>query len=67
MPEAQGPSTLGVEILRAVAHAKSIEGLARTTRISPVALGRELAKLQIDGYLDERGEITDKGLRVIKG
>jgi hypothetical protein len=62
----EGLSELELLILSSMPRAKDIERLAKTARVSPATLGKEIAKLQIDGYIGEDGAITERGLKAIQ-
>jgi len=59
-------SQLELQILRALPHAGSIEKLDKVTKVHPGTLGRELAKLQLGGYIGDDGRLTQKGLNAVK-
>ena len=48
-------------ILRSIRTGPKLETLAKETKVSPATLGMELAKLQLRGYLQEDGTLTQKG------
>ncbi len=60
-----GLDELEMAILRAIPHAKGIEELAKKVGSPPAVLGKEIAKLQICGYLGEKGELTEKALKLL--
>ena len=66
MPGDESLSELELQILRALPHVKSIEKLDKVTKVPPAALGREVAKLQLGGYIGDDGRITEKGLNAIR-
>jgi len=66
MPRDEALSGMELQILRALPHAKSIEKLDKVTKVPPATLGREVAKLQLGGYIGDDGRITEKGLRAIR-
>jgi len=57
---------LELQILRALPHAGSIEKLDKVTKVPPATLGRELAKLQLGGYIGDDGKLTQKVLNAVK-
>jgi hypothetical protein len=59
-------SQLELQILRALPHVGSIEKLDKVTKVPPATLGRELAKLQLEGYIGDDGRLTQKGLNAVK-
>jgi hypothetical protein len=65
MVSGKGLSALEVEILKAMQQTKTIEGLAKTMKVPPVTLGKEIARLQIEGYLGPDGQITERGLQAV--
>ena len=58
-------SQLELQILRALPRVGSIEKLDRVTKVHPAALGREIARLQLGGYIGEDGRLTEKGLNAV--
>ncbi len=61
----KGPTEIELTILRLIPHAKGITELAKEVGTPPAALGKEIAKLQISGYLTEEGELTEKALKLL--
>jgi len=59
-------SQLELQILRALPHAGSIEKLDKVTKVPPATLGREIAKLQLGGYIRDDGRLTQKGLNAVR-
>jgi len=59
-------SQLELRILRALPGAGSIEKLERVTKVPPATLGREIAKLQLGGYIGDDGRLAQKGLKAVK-
>jgi len=59
-------SELELQILRALPHVKSIEKLDKVAKVPPATLGREVAKLQLGGYIGDDGRITERGLNAIR-
>ena len=66
MPDPEGLSELGLQILRALPRAKNIGKLDKETKVPPAALGREVARLQLGGYIGDDGRITEKGLNATR-
>jgi DNA-binding MarR family transcriptional regulator len=66
MGETEGLTALETLILRSVPRVKKIEDLAEVVRVPPTTLGREIAKLQIRGYIADDGSLTEKGKEAIK-
>jgi hypothetical protein len=62
----QDLSVLEVLILRSIQHTRNIENLAKVARVSPATLGREIARLQIGGYIGEDGTITARGVKALQ-
>jgi hypothetical protein len=59
-------SQLELQILHALPRVGSIEKLDRVTKVPPATLGREIAKLQLGGYIGEDGRLTEKGLNAVR-
>ena len=59
-------SPLQTQILRALSKTRDIKDLAHEAKVSPAALGREIARLQLSGLIGEDGRITRKGLDAIR-
>jgi len=59
-------SELELQILRALPHVGTIERLDKVTKVPPATLGREIARLQLGGYIGDDGRLTEKGLNVVK-
>ncbi len=66
MPESEVLSELDITVLRQLLKAKRIEDLAKEVDQSPATLGREIAKLQLGGYIADDGSITAKGVEAAK-
>jgi len=66
MPGDENLSELELQILRTLPHVKGIEKLDRVTKVPPATLGKEVAKLQLGGYIGDDGRITEKGLKAIR-
>jgi len=50
-------------ILRRISQGESIEEIVKVAKVSPMALGKVIATLQLDGYISADGRLTEKGLR----
>ncbi len=59
-------SDADLAILRRIPRVKRVEDLAKALDMSPATLGREIARLQIAGYLAHDGTLTEKGLDAAK-
>jgi len=59
-------SQLELQILRALPHVGSVEKLDKVTKVPPATLGREIAKLQLGGYIGDDGRLTQKGLNAVR-
>jgi hypothetical protein len=57
----QGLSKLGLLILRSIPKGKGLEEIAELADVPPVTLGKEIAILQMKGYIGEDGRLTQKG------
>ena len=62
----EGLSLLDVQILRVLPNIKTVEELDKIMKVPPATLGREIARLQLGGYIGEDGKITEKGLDAIR-
>jgi hypothetical protein len=63
----KGLSELELLILRSIPKAKDIGDIAKVARVPPGALGKEVAILQMKGYIAEDGRLTEKGLEAVRG
>lgn len=59
-------SQLELQILRALPRVGSIEKLDKVTKVPPATLGREIATLQLGGYIGADGRLTEKGLNAVR-
>jgi len=66
MAGSEALSQLDLQILRALPHVGSVEKLDRVTKVPPATLGREIAKLQLGGYIGDDGGLTEKGLNAVR-
>jgi hypothetical protein len=62
----EGPTSLELLVLRSMAKAMDLEKLAGLTKLSPAALGKEIAVLQVNGYIAVDGTLTEKGMKAIE-
>ncbi len=53
-------------LLRRLFKAAKVEELAKELKQSPVIIGKEIAKLQLGGYITDDGSLTAKGVKVAK-
>lgn len=53
-------------ILRSISKAADLHGLSKLTNLPPAAVGREVATLQLRGYIADDGTLTKKGLEAIQ-
>lgn len=58
-------SELGLRILRLLGDRKGIEEMPKLTGATPGAVGVELARLELGGYIRTDGHLTEKGKRSI--
>jgi len=68
MGENEGLSSLDLLILRSMPGASRIEDLAKVAKVAKVpavTLGKEVATLQVRGYISDKGALTEKGLKAI--
>jgi hypothetical protein len=54
-------------VLCSIPNAPDVEGLSKLTKLPPATLGKEIATLQIKGYIADDGTLSKKGLEAIKG
>jgi DNA-binding MarR family transcriptional regulator len=66
MDEIEGLTALEMLILRSIPRVKKVEDLAEVAKLPPTTLGREIAKLQIRGYIADDGSLTEKGTAAIE-
>jgi hypothetical protein len=66
MVDGEDLSALEVLVLRSLPRAKDLEDLAKIAKVPPATLGREIARLQIGGYIGVDGTITEKGLKAVQ-
>ena len=59
-------SKLELLILRSIPNAGSVEDIARVAKLSPATLGKEIALLQLKGYVAADGRLTEKGVEAAK-
>ncbi|MDA4121130.1 MAG: hypothetical protein OK404_01835 [Thaumarchaeota archaeon] len=59
-------TSLELQVLRSIAKAKGLERLAGLTKLSPAALGKEIAMLQVKGYIGDDGALTEKGKKAVE-
>ncbi|MGP8056026.1 MAG: hypothetical protein ACLP9K_00250 [Nitrososphaerales archaeon] len=62
----EGLSKLELLILRSIPNAGSVEDIARVAKVSPATLGKEIALLQLKGYVATDGRLTEKGVEATK-
>jgi hypothetical protein len=62
----QGLSKLELLILRSIPKAKRIEDIAKVAGVPPRSLGKEVAILQMKGYIADDGRLTEKALEAVK-
>jgi hypothetical protein len=64
-----GPGDLSdreILVLRSIPNATDVEALGKLTKLPPATLGKEIAMLQLKGYIGEDGSLTQKGLDALK-
>ncbi len=57
---------LEMKILRAIPHVRDITEVAKAVHSSPAIVGREIARLQLGGYLGAEGELKEKGMKFVQ-
>ncbi|MGD0146235.1 MAG: hypothetical protein ABSB53_05215 [Nitrososphaerales archaeon] len=60
-------SPLELTILRSLLQGKAVPEVARLANVAPAKVGKEIAVLQLKGYLSSDGRVTDKGSAVLEG
>lgn len=63
----EGLSNLELLILRSIPSAGSAEDIAKVAKVPPATLGKEIALLQLKGYVAADGRLTEKGVEATKG
>ena len=61
-PEISG---LDLVILRHLNSGRGIEEISKLATAKPESIGKEIARLQLDGYIGSDGTLTEKGLEVL--
>lgn len=59
-------SSLELTVLKGLSEGLTLGEIARRAKAPPVTLGKELARLQIKGYLAADGSLTKTGIEVLK-
>ena len=59
------PSEQSLSILRALKGRLTLEEVAKKTGIRPIELGKEVARLQRVGFIDDKGARTEKGRKAL--
>jgi hypothetical protein len=59
-------SKLELLILRSIPNAGSAKDITRVAKVPPATLGREIALLQLKGYLAADGRLTEKGVEATR-
>lgn len=62
----EGLSELQLRILRLVSGGVKLEKLAEEAGAPATAVGMEIARLQLGGYITDGGTLTDKGSRAAR-
>jgi hypothetical protein len=62
---ASGVSGLDLVILRYLNSGRGVEEVSELTKTKPEVLGKEIARLQLDGYISPEGTLTEKGLKAL--
>jgi len=66
MSEGGGLSELDMLILRRLLRTGGIEELAMEAKVPATTLGKEIARLQLGGYIANDGSLTEKGAEAAK-
>jgi len=65
--EKGGLSELQLRLLRIVSERGGIQELSKETGATAAAIGMEIAKLQLGGYISDEGKLTEKGQKALRG
>jgi hypothetical protein len=57
---------LQLRLLRLVSERGDVQTLSKETGATAAAIGMEIAKLQLGGYISEKGALTPKGSRAVQ-
>ena len=52
-------------VLRSLRISDSIEALAKVAKLPSSTLGKEIARLQLGGYISDEGAVTEKAVRAL--
>ena len=52
-------------IMRHLNSGREIEEISRLVKAQPDVVGKEIARLQLDGYIGSDGTLTEKGLEAL--
>jgi hypothetical protein len=58
-------SGLDLVIMRHLNSGREIEEISRLVKAQPDVVGKEIARLQLDGYIGSDGTLTEKGLEAL--
>ncbi len=64
--EATRLSELDLAILHHLSDKRSLQEISEVTKVEPAVVGKEVARLQIDGYVSAEGSLTEKGLEAMR-
>lgn len=59
-------SDLEASVLRSVRAGMGVEDMARGAGVSPAALGKAIATLQLKGMLNDDGTVSERGEEALK-
>jgi len=59
-------TSLDLTVLKCLQEKKSLEKIAHLTKVAPQVLGKEIARLQVDGYVTPEGRLTEKGFKALR-
>jgi hypothetical protein len=63
----EGLGQLELAILKSLSERRTLEEVARITKVEPNLLGEKIAEMQIRGYISPEGFLTKKGLQAVNG
>ena len=58
-------SELDFVILRHLRSGADVGRISKLTKTKPELIGKEIARLQLEGYIDSKGTVTEKGLATL--
>lgn len=59
-------SELEILVLRSILNDQYIESIEGLAKVSSAILGKEIARLQLGGFIAEDGTLTEKGIKALE-